>query len=268
MNRIQFGNGRCSYMKTWRLLDIEYPNQAGLNLAIDEALLCRIAKEEGPPVVRFWRNRCAVVIGYSQSVEAEVNLELCRIRGIEVIRRITGGGAVYHDLGNLNYSIVIKSDHPLIRHLDVQESYGVFLSGVIECLKRFGLNSSIDPPNSLLIHDRKISGSAQVRRRGAILHHGTILVNSDLNLLYEVLKPQRRVNQQKGVPSKRRTVTNLSDEIAREVSMQAVKESLRRSFEEVFSVKLVHSTLSPEEMELSHTLYDEKYSRKEWNFWR
>jgi len=173
-------------MEEWRLLDIEYPRKAGLNLAIEEALLRQAAKRNGPPIVRFWRNKCAVIVGYSQCVEAEVNLELCRSRGIEIVRRITGGGTVYHDLGNLNYSIVITSDHRLVRKLDIQESYGVFLSGVIECLKKFGVSPSFDPPSDLLVHDRKISGNAQVRKRGIILHHGTILVNSDLNLLFIV----------------------------------------------------------------------------------
>jgi len=255
-------------MEEWRLLDVEYPGNAGLNLAIEEALLRRAVKSEGPPIVRFWRNRRAVIIGYSQSVEAEVNLELCRIRGVEIVRRITGGGAVYHDLGNLNYSIVIRSDHPLMRGLDIQESYGVFLSGVIECLKRFGVNPSIGPPSDLLVHDRKISGNAQVRKRGAILHHGTILINSDLNLLSEVLKPSSGLSLQRGVPSKRRLVTNLSDEINRRVNAWVVKETLRRSFEESFSVKLTFSSLIPEEKEIASTLYDEKYSRREWNFWR
>jgi len=255
-------------MEIWRLLDIEYPSRAGLNLAIDEALLSQIAKKDGPPIVRFWRNRRAVVIGYSQCVEAEVNLELCRIRNIEIVRRITGGGAVYHDLGNLNYSIAIRSDHPLVRRLNIQESYGVFLSGVIECLKKFGTKPSIDPPNSLLVQGRKISGNAQIRRRGAVLHQGTLLINSDLNLLSEVLKPQKKLSQQRGVPSKRRLVTNLSREIGQKISVQSVKESLQRSFEEAFSVKLVHSTLTPEEKEASRILYSEKYSRKEWNFWR
>jgi len=255
-------------MEEWRLLDIEYPRRAGLNLAIEEALLRQAAKRNGPPIVRFWRNKCAVIVGYSQCVEAEVNLELCRSRGIEIVRRITGGGTVYHDLGNLNYSIVITSDHRLVRKLDIQESYGVFLSGVIECLKKFGVSPSFDPPSDLLVHDRKISGNAQVRKRGIILHHGTILVNSDLNLLSEALKPSSRSNPQRGVHSRRRPVTNLSYEISRRVNMQAVKESLQRSFEEAFSVKLVRSTLTSKEKEAAQTLYDEKYSRKEWNFLR
>ncbi len=255
-------------MEEWRLLDIEYPSDAGLNLAIEEALLRQAAGREGPPIVRFWRNRRAVIVGYSQSVEAEVNLELCRSRKIEIVRRITGGGAVYHDLGNLNYSIVISSDHPLIRGLNIEESYGVFLSGVIECLRKFGVTSSIDPPSSLLVHGRKISGNAQVRKRGIILHHGTILISSDLNILSEVLKPLRGSSLQRGVPSKRSPVTNLSDEINRRIHVEAVKDSLRRSFEERFSVKLISSVLTSEEREAAHMLYEEKYSRREWNFWR
>jgi len=255
-------------MEMWRLLDVEYPSNAGLNLAIEEALLRQTAKGGGSPIVRLWRNKSAVVIGYSQCVEAEVNVELCRTRGVEIVRRITGGGAVYHDLGNLNYSIVIRSNHPLMRGLDIQESYSVFLSCVIECLKKFGVNPSIDPPSSLLVHNRKISGNAQVRKRGTILHHGTILINSDLNLLSEVLKPSSRSGPKRGVPSKRGPVTNLSDEVSQRVSAQAVKELLRRSFEEIFSVKLVCSILTSEEKKAARILYDEKYSRREWNFWR
>jgi len=255
-------------MEKWRLLEVEYPSRAGLNLAIEEAILQKIAENESSPVIRFWRNRNAVVIGYSQCIKAEVNLELCRIRGIDIVRRITGGGAVYHDLGNLNYSIVIRTDHPLVRHMDIQESYRIFLSGVIKCLKEFGVNPSFDPPNSLLVQNRKISGNAQVRRRGVILHHGTILINSDLNLLSEILKPQKKINPRRGVPSKRKPVTNLSDQVNRKISVQAVKESLRRNLEEAFSIKLIRSELTSEEKETSRILYEEKYSRREWNFWR
>jgi len=255
-------------MEEWRLIEVEYPGRAGLNLAIEEALLRQASEKRNPPVVRFWRNEKAVVVGYSQCVEDEVNLRLCRARGVEVIRRISGGGAVYHDLGNLNYSIVINSHHPLIKGLDIQESYRVFLSGVIECLRNFGVNPSFDPPNSLLIKDRKISGNAQTRKKGMILHHGTLLINSNLSLLSEVLKPPKRPYRKRGVPSKRRLVTNLSDEIARKISVQDVKEVLIRSFEDAFSVRLVRSALTLEEMEISQILYDEKYSRREWNFWR
>ena len=255
-------------METWRLLDIETPDRAAMNLAIEEAIFLAKICREVPPTVRFWRNGRAAVIGYSQKVEAEVNLELCRDEGIEIVRRFSGGGAVYQDLGNLNYTLVLDADHPIVEGLDIGESYRVFTAGVVEGLKEFGIDLVFDPPSDLLAGKGKVSGNAQSRKKRTILHHGTLLVNADLHLLAEVLDATGDRPKNIKITSKKRPVTNLADEIGRHVNMQEVKQALLRGFERTFLVKLVRRQLSSEEEESAQTLYAEKYSRREWNFWR
>ena len=255
-------------METWRLLDTETPDLAAVNLAIEEAVFLAKIRKEVPSTVRFWRNRRAAVIGYSQKVEAEVNLKLCTDEGIEIVRRFSGGGAVYQDLGNLNYTLVLGADHPIVEGLDIRESYKVLTTGVVEGLKELGIDLVFDPPSDLLAGKRKVSGNAQSRKRRTILHHGTLLVNADLHLLAEVLNAKGDEPKNNKITSKKRQVTNLADETGRHLDMQEVKQALHRGFERAFSVKLVRRQLSPEEEKSAQTLYAEKYSRTEWNFWR
>jgi len=255
-------------MESWRLLDVETPERAAMNLAIEEAIFFEKIDGKVPPTVRFWRNRSAVVIGYSQSAKAEVNLRLCADKGVQIVRRFTGGGAVYHDLGNLNYSIAVEADHPLLKGLDIAESYRVFCSAIAEGLGGFEAILTFSPPSDLLVGGRKISGNAQSRRKGAIFHHGTVLVNANLDLLAEVLNPLENGPCISSVMSRRGPVTNLADEIGHRVNIERVKEALRGGFERAFSVGLEKGALSLEERRIAHRLYAEKYSRKEWNFWR
>ena len=253
-------------METWRLLDTETSNLAAMNLSIEEAIFLAKIHQKVPSTVRFWRNRRSVVIGYSQNVEAEVNLKLCTDEGIEIVRRFSGGGAVYQDLGNLNYTLVLGADHPIVESLDIRESYRVLTTGIVEGLKELGIDLVFDPPSDLLAGKRKVSGNAQSRKRRTILHHGTLLVKADLHLLAEVLNAKGEGPKNNKITSKQKPVTNLADEIERHLAMQEVKQALHRGFERALSVKLVRRQLSPEEEESAQTFYAKKYSRREWNF--
>ena len=249
-------------------MDVETLDQAAMNMAIDEAILVEKAKGEIPPTVRFWKNRRAVVIGYAQKIEDEVNLNVCRDRGIQVVRRFSGGGAVYHDLGNLNYTVALEADHKLIKGLDIRESYRVLSSGVVEGLKELEMEAVFDPPSDLLVGDRKISGNAQSRRRGTVLHHGTLLVSADLDLLNEALNvPGKRAEARK-VTSRKRPVANIADMVNCCVDVDRVKAVLRRGFERAFGVRLVPQGLIPDEERMAEELCAIKYSMRGWNFWR
>lgn len=259
-----------SRMEEWRLLNIEVPELAAMNLAIDEAVF--VAKIEGavPTTLRFWRNKGAVVLGRFQNVAAEVDLDLCRERGIQVVRRFSGGGAVYHDLGNLNYSIAIEKTHPLLNGLDIVGTFRVFSFGVTEGLRKFGLETVFDPPSDLLVGDKKVSGNAQSRRKGIIFHHGTLLVHADLDMLTRALNaPEEKAKtENNGVSSRKRPVMNVWDAIGRRIGIDQVKEALQQGFEKAFGMKLVQSMLTLKEKETAERLYANKYSKGEWNFWR
>jgi len=255
-------------MDEWRLLDNSVPYRAAMNLAIEEAVFLEKMMDKIPPTIRFWQNNRAAIIGYSQCVEAEVNLDICRKEEVEVVRRFSGGGAVYQDLGNLNYSIAIETDHPLVKGLDITQSLRTLCSGVIMALKTFGTNPVFESPSNILINNKKVSGNAQARRKNTILHHGTLLVNANLDLLVNVFNVPKHAGMIKGVASKRSPITNLSDELGWQVPIEKVKEAVQQGFEHVFSIRLLKDSLSQEEKELAKKLYVEKYSKKEWNYWR
>ncbi|MCS7120273.1 MAG: lipoate--protein ligase family protein [Nitrososphaerota archaeon] len=255
-------------MEKWRLLNLASPNRPEMNLAIEEAVFHSVAEMRAPPTVMFWRNDKAVVVGYSQSVEAEVDLDICEVEGVRVARRFSGGGTVFHDHGNLNYSIIIKADHPSIKGLDVAGSHRFFVSGVITFLEDLGLSAVFSPPSDIMVNGKKISGNAQARRRGTILHHGTLLVNSDLDLLNRVLKARASQDKNSNVSSRRRPVTNLIDELGCSISIWRVTSRLKKSFEKAFSIMLVESSLTMDEARISGVLCKEKYARREWIFLR
>jgi len=254
-------------LESWRLLDSESAHDAAVNLAIEEAILQARVERAVPPTVRFWRNDRAVVIGYSQSVEAEVDLESCRRGGVQVVRRLTGGGAVYHDLGNLNYTVVLDADHRLVRNVDIAGSHRVLCAGLIKGLEGLGLTADFRPLSDVLIRGRKVSGSAQARRRGVILHHGTLLVDADLDMLTRALAATKGRGVNKST-STWKSITRLRDELGREVGMKDLKNALTQGFERAFDIRLTPGTLTSAEEAAAQTLHHSRYSRTEWNLWR
>lgn len=253
----------------WRILEVETPSDAAMNLAIDESILIISSKTKRSPTIRFWRNMKAVVIGYSQKLDLEVNLQFCKKEGIQVIRRLSGGGAVYHDLGNLNYSIIIEQNHPLIKSQDIQESYRFLCHGIIKGLQALGIKTYFKHPNNIFIGKKKISGSAQSRKKGIILHHGTLLIDSDLNLLKRSLEPDcESAGEQHGVRSRKQPVTNLSLSTNHQLNTSIVKEALKHGFENTFSMRLEPHLPTKEEMQTAEDLKTNKYSLKEWTLMR
>lgn len=247
----------------WRLLDSEITYDAAQNLAVEEAILQAKIKGFVPPTIRFWRNRRAVIVGYSQDVYAEVNLEICAREGIQVVRRFSGGGTVYHDLGNLNYTIVVDADDPLVSGLDIEKSYRVLCSGVVQGLRYLGFNSNevaLISPGNIFIRGRKVSGSAQLRSRNVILHHGTLLVNSDLKMLESVLAVYDE-KLRKNCSSACSPATRVSDEMGREVDISEIKRVLIKGFEESFKISLKVGDITQLEEEYASRIYREKYSR-------
>lgn len=255
-------------MEEWRLLVDTVPKKASVNLAIDEAVFTQKTASKGPPTVRFWRSHPAVVLGHSQTVEAEVNLGFCRKNGIEVVRRFSGGGTIYQDLCTLNYSIVINADHLLVKGKNVVQSQETFCSGVIASLKTFNIRPAFEAPSNILINGKKVSGNAQARRKGAVLHHGTLLVSADLDSLEKSLNAPNPPKRAKGVRSQKSPVTNLSDELGKSVPMAKVVDSIRFGFEETFTMRFFRDSLSVTEKRLAGRLFAEKYSRDKWNLWR
>ncbi|MDR1949966.1 MAG: lipoate--protein ligase family protein [Spirochaetaceae bacterium] len=193
----------------FRLLKTGYHN-CFYNMALDEALLESVALGHSLPVLRFygWKPR-AVSVGYFQGLEDEVDLAACKARGVDVIRRITGGGAVFHH-AELTYSIIMADSHPLAGD-SIRVSYQTLCAGIIRGLELLGLEARFAPINDILCGGRKISGNAQTRRRGTVLHHGTILLDLDVALMFELLKVPEEKNRGRLIRDVTERVTSLKD---------------------------------------------------------
>jgi lipoate-protein ligase A len=234
------------------------------NLALEEAIARQVGEGKSPPTLRLWRNRNAAIIGENQSANAELRLDACRELGVEVMRRFTGGGAVYHDLGNLNYSICTRKSSSA--SLGPQQA--VFKRGLecaVACLSALGLESSRVPINTIVVHGRKISGGAGAIRWGAVFYHGSVLVSTDLEMVWKILRWEQPPMPRALVVSTRLPVTSVKTELGREIPIDQVKGALRDSFARIFETQLVPGHMTDQELQMIPVLVKEKYGTTEWN---
>lgn len=178
--------------KRWRVLRYEKAN-AAFNMALDEAIAEAIAFRVAGPTMRFYGwEPSAVSIGRFQKLNEVVDLEECRRLGVDVVRRSTGGGAVFHDSGReITYSVICPED---MMPQDVNEAYREIGGWIVNALKLIGIDASFEPINDVLVDGRKISGSAQSRRKGIFLQHGTLIYEIDRARMFSVLKvPQDKL---------------------------------------------------------------------------
>lgn len=192
------------------------------NLGTDEYFLEHIAPED--MLLYFYINRSAVIIGHGQNPWLECNLEAMRRDDVQLVRRITGGGAVFHDEGNLNFSFIAGE-----KVYDVQRQLGVILSAV----RALGIDCDFTGRNDLIADGRKFSGNAYCSRKGIKQHHGTLLIGSDLSRLQNYLNVDPRKLQAKGVKSVRSRVCNLSEfvpDLTCEAMLAALKDAFRAEY--------------------------------------
>jgi len=245
----------------WRLLPLR-TDDAFTSMAIDEALLKLNAGCKSPNTIRFWRWQPSTVsIGCFQSVEREVDLEVARRYGVDVVRRITGGGAVFHDHdGELTYSVVCRQgDVPD----DIIESYMLICGGLVRGFGNLGFRAEFKPVNDVHANGKKISGSAQTRRWGSVLQHGTVLISPDIRKMFELLKVSREKISDKFIASVYERVTTVEREIGRKPTFEEVREAMIAGFEDSLNVKLHEGGLTDEELELTKKLRP-KYASDEW----
>jgi lipoate---protein ligase len=237
-----------------RLLETGY-NPAAFNMAIDEALIESTAEA---PVLRIygWRP-AAVSIGYFQSIKDEVDLEKCREIGVDAVRRLTGGGAVLHEF-ELTYSFITKQ-YP---H-NIMESYRWICEAIVMTINRLGFDASFVPLNDIVVNGKKVSGSAQTRRKGVLLQHGTLLLGVDIDKMFSILKVPSEKVRDKIIKDVKERVTSIAG-----TTFDEMASSLKTSFATKFDAELVSERLSSEEVNRAKWLAERKYSSKEWNFRR
>jgi len=253
---------------SWRVIELE-THDAFTNMALDEACCESVASGMARPTIRFYRwNPSAVSIGYFQSLEDEINVEACAAGGVDVIRRRTGGGAVYHDYdGEITYSVMVREKDFCgadgVR-LGITESYHEICGWIINGLKLVGIEAEFKPINDVIVSSssKKISGNAQTRRGGVILQHGTILFQVDVRKMFSLLKVGKEKIADKMIAAVEERVTSV-EAVRPGVTHEEVYNALMSAFTngKMFEV----GTWSPEESARAEDLVRERYKTSEWN---
>jgi lipoate-protein ligase A len=247
----------------WRLLQTGF-STAFSNMAIDRAILVANSQGKVPPTVRFYGwNPPAISIGYFQSVAEEIDVKACKKLGVDYVRRITGGGAVFHDK-EVTYSIVIPEAHPAIPK-NILKSYGRICNALLHGLKQLGIQGTYAPINDILVDGKKISGNAQTRKVNTVLQHGTILLDVDVETMFSLLKVSNEKIKDKLISDIKQRVTSIEHIVGKKIHFEEVEVALKFGFEEEFDVKLIQGILTKEEKTLAAQFEKKCFSTTQWN---
>lgn len=263
--------------ETWRFIDTGV-NNGFFNMAIDEAMLDAHLRDLVPPTLRVYRwNPPALSLGYFQSLEKDVSQEKCSELGIDVVRRLTGGRAVFHH-DELTYSIVTSEKYGLPESF--QQSYKFLCEGLVAAYRILGLEVSLVSHDSgissaacftsagsvdLTFQGRKIAGSAQHRKGNTVLQHGSLPISLNPQLLSSILKFPSTSVRDKVLTAFSEKVTSTSEVLGNPIGWQELKGALFEGFQQALNINFYEDTLSPEEIGLSEKLVKEKYSTFYWN---
>ncbi|HUJ85110.1 MAG TPA: biotin/lipoate A/B protein ligase family protein [Candidatus Acidoferrales bacterium] len=262
-------------MNTWRILKLEI-NDAAMNMSIDEAILRTRLEGSVPNTLRFYKWKpSAVSIGRFQKLENEVILENCRKLGIDVVRRISGGGTVFHDESEVTYAVIAKTED--LGTKDVSKVYDRIYAAISEALRTIGISSDFSPgdakncPN-LTVNGKKISGSAQAHKSGVVLQHGTLLMEVNLLKMFTVLRVPWANNCMQVVNVAKGKITSVQNELGHTLKPETAINAIAHGFAVALNLQVVENVqsledkLTPEEQALAKKLYREKYSTRDWNF--
>ncbi|HWJ79383.1 MAG TPA: lipoate--protein ligase [Niallia sp.] len=228
-----------------------------INLAIEEYALKNLDINE--TYLLFYINEPSIIIGKNQNTIEEINTEYVESKGIHVVRRLSGGGAVYHDLGNLNYSFITKDDG------DSFHNFRKFTEPVVQALKSMGVNAELSGRNDLLAEGRKISGNAQFATRGRMFTHGTLLFDSEMDHIVSALKVKKDKIESKGIKSVRSRVANITEFLKEKIT---VEEFRRQLLIYLFNGEenIQEYVLTEKDWENIYELSKERYQNWDWNY--
>lgn len=223
------------------------------NLALEEYLV----KNSQEEIFMLWQNDNTIVIGRNQNTLSEINYDYVKENNIHVVRRMSGGGAVFHDIGNINFTFILNSESDF-------SNYAKFTQPIIDFLKTLGADASLSGRNDLVIGDSKISGNAQYMYKNRILHHGTLLYNAEENKLTASLKVSEDKIKSKGIKSIKSRITNICNHIDIPLTAQDFINNLK-------NFMLAQGYISGEyDLENDRAqvekLRNEKYATWDWNF--
>lgn len=239
-------------------------------MAVDEAMVTARIKESVPNTLRLYRwNPSAVSVGRFQDIVNEVQVDNCRQKGVDIVRRLTGGGTVYHDRQReITYSVVAGEKD--FGTMDVIYTYNKICSGIIKAAKILGVNASFDPGNprncpNIAVNGKKISGSAQYHKSGVLIQHGTFLLDVDLEDMFTFLRVPRARNINDVTCVARDRITSIERELNHHIDPNKATEALVQGFQKALSIKLQEGALTDTEQALASKLRSEKYTKHSWN---
>ncbi len=230
-----------------------------LNLALEEYILRTLP--EGENCLLFYINEPSIIIGKNQNTLEEINAEYVEANKLHVVRRLSGGGAVYHDLGNLNFSFIMRDDGSSFHN------FRKFTEPVVKALQKLGVEAELTGRNDLQVGERKISGNAQFHTKGKMFSHGTLLFDSEIENVVSALKVNAEKYVSKATKSIRSRVANISEFLKEPLTIGQFRESLLESiFEGGNGVQ--NYELTEEDWAAVRKLADERYRSWEWNYGR
>lgn len=228
------------------------------NLALEEYVLKYLNPQKDYFIL--WQNSPSIIIGKNQNTIEEINLAYVKENNINVVRRLSGGGAVYHDLGNLNFTFIVGSDKKDVNN------YRRFTEPVIKALNQMGVPAEFSGRNDITIDGKKFSGNAQYYYRDRLLHHGTILYNSELTRLQEALNVKTDKITSKGIKSVRRRVTNIADYMEKTYDINEFKALLLKHIESEQGSTGMEYELTEEDYFKIYDIKKNRYITWEWNY--
>ena len=228
------------------------------NIALEE--YCFKQMTQFDKVFILWINEPSIIVGKNQNTQAEINEKFVQEKGIHVVRRISGGGAVYHDLNNLNYTIISNEDRDS-RSFD----FKAFSEPVIQTLRELGVEAAFSGRNDITIQGKKISGNAQAYLDGRVMHHGCILFDVDLTVLSKALETSAGLVEAKGVKSVRSRVDNILPNLPEKITVMEfadrILEQMKRKYPEMREYHF-----REEELQVIEKNRQAKFGNWNWNF--
>ena len=224
------------------------------NLAMEEYFL----KNATEDLFILWRNENAIIVGKNQNTLSEINYEYVKENNIKVVRRQSGGGAVFHDLGNINFTFMSCNDNSF-------SDFKRFTMPIIEALDNLNIHAEFSGRNDLLINNQKFSGNAQYNYKNKVMHHGTLLFSSQINDLSSALKVKPSKFEGKGIKSVKSRVTNISQHLENNMNVLEFKEYLMNFINNKDKNNHFYE-LSEQDINEINKLVEEKYSTWDWNF--
>lgn len=239
-------------------MDLIFINSSCTDPYINHAVEEYILKYKDTDCFILWRNRRSILIGKNQNTLREINLEYVKEKGIDVVRRVSGGGTVFCDLGNLNFTFITKKDSDFV-------DFKGFTKPIINALKKLGVDAEFNGRNDLTVEGKKFCGNAQYSYKNKVLHHGTLLFDADLSDLVKALKSNPIKFKDKAIKSVSNRVTNIRKYLNKDMNVEEFKNSLIKLVMEEFNCKEFYE-LNKEEMEKINKISEEKFSTWQWTY--